>query len=287
MGTTAHSRRLCPPGPGLQCAISEIPEQCIVAQPAESLNLVSNHLCYFVGALPAGDGRGSPACPRAGANQEGPVPVRLFIGNLPYAASEAELREHLSGVGEPTQIVLPVDRETGRPRGFAFVDYADRAVAEAAISRFDQQPFKGRPLAVSEARPREERPAGAPRPGGYAPRPGGPPGAGGGGGFTPRPSGWAPRPDTGGSAPRSRNFGPDAPPKNKRKPPRKDADRGPRGPIKERPVSRLYENDEDWRSETPDDLDIDDVAKSAKQDEGAVDDVAKNAKQEDDAGDDE
>jgi cold-inducible RNA-binding protein len=69
------------------------------------------------------------------------VPVRLFIGNLPYAASEAELREHLSSVGEPSQIVLPVDRETGRPRGFAFVDYADRAVAEAAISRFDQQPF--------------------------------------------------------------------------------------------------------------------------------------------------
>ena len=83
--------------------------------------------------------------------------VRLFIGNLPYAANEAELREHLSGVGAPTQIVLPVDRETGRPRGFAFVDYADRGVAEEAIRRFNQQPFKGRPLAVSEARPREER----------------------------------------------------------------------------------------------------------------------------------
>ena len=111
--------------------------------------------------------------------------VRLFIGNLPYAASEPELREHLSSVGEPTQIVLPVDRETGRPRGFAFVDYADRAVAEAAISRFDQQPFKGRPLAVSEARPREDRPPARPRPGGYAADrgPGGP--GGGGGGFAP------------------------------------------------------------------------------------------------------
>src|SRR6185369_9117397 len=133
----------------------------------------------------------------------------LFIGNLPYAASEAELRDHLSSVGEPSQIVLPVDRETGRPRGFAFVDYADRAVAEAAISRFDQQPFKGRPLAVSEARPREERPAGAPRPGGFAPRPGGAPG---GGGFAPRPSGWAPRPEGGaGGAPagaRCQNFCP-------------------------------------------------------------------------------
>jgi cold-inducible RNA-binding protein len=200
------------------------------------------------------------------------VSVRLFIGNLPYAASEPELREHLSSVGEPTQIVLPVDRETGRPRGFAFVDYADRAVAEAAISRFDQQPFKGRPLAVSEARPREERPAGAPRPGGYAPRPGpgGPPT--GTGGFAPRPSGWAPRPAESGGAPgvRSRNFGPDAPPKNKRKPPRKD-DRGPKGPIKERPVSRLYENDEDWRNEKDDEV-IDDVATSAKEDDAAVKD---------------
>ncbi len=183
--------------------------------------------------------------------------VRLFIGNLPYTASEAELREHLSSVGQPAQIVLPVDRETGRPRGFAFVDYADRTVAEAAISRFDQQPFKGRPLAVSEARPREERPAGAPRPGGYgAPRPGAGFGA-------PRPSGWAPRPADSGSpgGSRSRNFGPDAPPKNKRKPPRKD-DRGPRGPIKERPVSRLYENDEDWRNEEP--VEVDDFATSAK-----------------------
>ena len=65
-------------------------------------------------------------------------------------------------------------------------------------------------------------------------------------------------------AARNRNFGPDAPPKNKRKPPRKDSDRGPKGPIKERPVSRLYENDEDWRNEKDDDLGIDDIATSAK-----------------------
>jgi cold-inducible RNA-binding protein len=197
------------------------------------------------------------------------VSVRLFIGNLPYAASEAELREHLSSVGEPTQIVLPVDRETGRPRGFAFVDYADRSVADSANSRFDQQPVTGRRLAVSEARRREDRPAGAPRPGGYAPRPTGP--SGGSGGFgAPRPSGWAPRPaDSSPPAggPRSRNFGPDAPPKNKRKAPRKDADRCPKGPIKERPVSRLYENDEDWRNENDDDVEIDHVATTAKKEE--------------------
>jgi RNA recognition motif-containing protein len=198
----------------------------------------------------------------------------LFIGNLPYAATEAELRDHLSGVGEPTQIVLPTDRETGRPRGFAFVDYADPDVAQEAIRRFNQQPFKGRPLAVSEARPREERPPGA-RPGGFSgPRPGGPSSSGFGG---PRPGGVATRPgfggprpsDSGGAVPsRSRNFGPDAPPKNKRKPQRKDSDRGPRGPIKERPVGRLYDADEDWRaSSTDDDLDLDNVATSRPSDD--------------------
>lgn len=207
--------------------------------------------------------------------------VRLFIGNLPYSASEAELREHLSGVGEPTSVVLPVDRETGRPRGFAFVDYADRAVAEDAIKRFDQQPFKGRPLAVSEARPREERGPGGPRPGGFGgprpggfggPRPGGP-GAGGGfggaprpGGFGPRPGGFGgPRPAEGapGSGARNRNFGPDAPPKHKRKQKENRERGGPRGPIKERPVGRLYDADEDWRSlgtEKEEDLEIDNIA---------------------------
>jgi RNA recognition motif-containing protein len=201
------------------------------------------------------------------------MPVRLFIGNLPYSATEAELREHLSSVGEPTSVVLPVDRETGRPRGFAFVDYADRAVAEEAIRKFDQALFKGRGLAVSEARPREERGPGGPRPGGFGgPRPGGPGGGGfprpqgggpGGGGFGgPRPGGFAtPRP--GGQAEptaRSRNFGPDAPPKHKRKP-QKERDK-PRGPIKQRPVSSLYDADEDWRSldDAAEDIGIDNVA---------------------------
>src|SRR5215831_16659564 len=175
----------------------------------------------------------------------GPMSVRLFIGNLPYSATEAELREHLSSVGEPTSVVLPVDRETGRPRGFAFVDYADRAVAEAAIRKFDQQPFKGRGLAVSEARPREERGPGGPRPGG---------------GFSgPRPGGFGgPRPSEGTATRPNKNFGPDAPPKHKRKP-NKERDK-PRGPIKERPVGRLYDADEDWRTADMDDPDIDNVA---------------------------
>jgi cold-inducible RNA-binding protein len=203
--------------------------------------------------------------------------VRLFIGNLPYTATEAELREHLSSVGLPTSVVLPVDRETGRPRGFAFVDYADRAVAEEAIRKFDQAPFKGRGLAVSEARPREERgPGGPPRPGGFSsPRPGGGPGGysprpgapSGGGGFAPRPGGFTPRPGgfsggTGTDGPRgTKNFGPDAPPKHKRKPQGKERDK-PKGPIKQRPISSLYDADEDWRSldAKEDDVDIDNIA---------------------------
>jgi RNA recognition motif-containing protein len=151
------------------------------------------------------------------------------------------------------------------------VDYADREVAEEAIRRFNQQPFKGRPLAVSEARPREERGPGGPRPGGFGgPRPRGPPPGGGGprpGGFggPPRPGGFAPRSDPGAPPARSRNFGPDAPPKNKRKPQRKEGERGPKGPIKERPVGRLYDADEDWRAQD-EDIDLDNVATSARTD---------------------
>ncbi len=229
--------------------------------------------CYFVEASTARN-RGPNALGSGRSSHEGVVSVRLFIGNLPYAATEADLREHLSSVGAPNQVVLPTDRETGRPRGFAFVDYADRTVAEEAIRRFNQQPFKGRPLAVSEARPREERPAG-PRPGGFSgPRPGGPPSGGFG---APRPSGYTPRaPEGGGTgvpAARSRNFGPDAPPKNKRKPTRKESERGPRGPIKERPVGRLYDADEDWRA--ADDDDIDNFATSAGKDDLDLEDDEK------------
>ena len=152
-------------------------------------------------------------------------PVRLFIGNLPYQATEDDLRAHFSTVGEPTQIVRPLDRETGRARGFAFVEYAERSQAEAAIQQFDGQLFMGRPLAVSEARAREDRgPGGPPRPGGgfggprpagggfSGPRPGGGsgpggprPGGGGGGFGAPRPGGGGfggPRPGGGFGGPR-------------------------------------------------------------------------------------
>ena len=56
-------------------------------------------------------------------------------------------------------VALPVERESGRPRGFAFVDFAERAHAEEAVRRFHQQPFKGRALVVNEAHAKESRPS--------------------------------------------------------------------------------------------------------------------------------
>ena len=86
------------------------------------------------------------------------MPVRLFVGNLPYETTEAEIREHFSAVASPSYVYLPTDRESGRPRGFAFVEFDNQAQADEAIRRFNNQPFKGRPLAVNEARARENSP---------------------------------------------------------------------------------------------------------------------------------
>src|SRR5687768_17927093 len=170
---------------------------------------------------------------------------------------------------------MPVDRETGRPRGFAFVEFADRGNAEEVIKRFDAQPFQGRSLAVSEARAREDRP-----PGGFAPRPSGggfggprPGGFGGprpgGGGFGPRPGPGGP-PGPGGRD-RSANFGPPAPPKRLRgKKGGAAQEHKPRGPIKERSGGRIYAVD-DLEDDAA--IDIDDIATAAGKD-ADVDDAA-------------
>ena len=201
--------------------------------------------------------------------------VRLFIGNLPYGASEADLRAHFAAVAEPSHVAMPVDRETGRPRGFAFVEFAERTVAEEVIRKFDSQPFQGRPLAVSEARAREDRPPRPPGGGGFAPRPGG-----GGGGFGgPRPSGGGfggPRPGGGGfggpptgpgGRDRSANFGPPAPPKRLRGKKTAQQEHKPRGPIKERSGGRIYAVDD---LEDDSAVEIDDIATKANEDDSTV-----------------
>lgn len=194
--------------------------------------------------------------------------VRLFIGNLPYSATEADLRAHFAPVAEASHVVMPVDRETGRPRGFAFVEFADRALADEVIKRFDAQPFQGRNLAVSEARAREDRPPrppgggfGGPRPGGFgAPRPSG--GGFGGGGFSARPGGGPSGP---GGRDRSANFGPPAPPRRLRGAKKSSQqEHKPRGPIKEKTGGRIYAVD-DLEDDTG--VDIDDIATKAPEDE--------------------
>jgi RNA recognition motif-containing protein len=155
--------------------------------------------------------------------------VRLFIGNLPYDTTDVELRAHLGVIAPPTEVVLPTDRETGRPRGFAFVEFAERSVAEEVVRRFNAQPFKGRNLAVSEARAREDRPAGFRPPAPF------------------RPSFAAP--DTGAPAPADRpgrNFGPPAPRRQKGGAARRTTktESRPRGPIRERNTGRVFDVDD-------------------------------------------
>jgi RNA recognition motif-containing protein len=199
------------------------------------------------------------------------LPVRLFIGNLPYSASEADLRAHFAAVAEPSHVVMPVDRETGRPRGFAFVEFAERSVAEQIIQRFNAQPFQGRNLAVSEARAREDRPPGPRPPGGGfgGPRPGGFGGPRPGGFGGPRPGGPGGPPPAPGGRDRSANFGPPAPPRRLRGKKGQQQEHRPRGPIKERTGGRIYDVDDldkdasavefdDFASSQPSDTDKED-----------------------------
>ncbi len=80
---------------------------------------------------------------------------RLYVGNLPYQTSEEQLRSLFEGVGGTVaEVRIVTDRETGRPRGFAFVELATEAQAEAAVDALHGKPFGGRPLTVSEAKER-------------------------------------------------------------------------------------------------------------------------------------
>jgi RNA recognition motif-containing protein len=148
--------------------------------------------------------------------------VRLFVGNLPYDVAEAELRELLSAAGSLVSVRIPTDRETGKPRGFAFVEFSDGAQAEEAIRRFNQQLFKGRPLVINEARPREE-------------------GSGARSGAPARPS-WSGEQSPAGTGQPKRNFGPDAPPRGMRKGKGRSAkgERAPKGPLKERVGGQFF-----------------------------------------------
>jgi RNA recognition motif-containing protein len=157
--------------------------------------------------------------------------MRLFVGNLSEQVTEAEVREHFSAVGPLAFIHLPTNRENGKLRGIAFVEFHDAAQAGEAIRRFHQQPFQGKPLIVNEARAREPSPGLRQR-------------------TSARPSVTSPeradsRPAHRGDA--RREFGHDAAPRAERKPAhrRPQSTRVPKGPIRERRSGQFFGGDED------------------------------------------
>ena len=102
---------------------------------------------------------------------------KLYVGNLSYETTSDELKELFTQVGEVTEISLITDRDTGRSKGFGFIEMATETNAQEAIRRFNGHVLNDRALTVNEARPREDRSGGG---GGYS-------GGGyGGGGSKPR-----------------------------------------------------------------------------------------------------
>ncbi len=86
---------------------------------------------------------------------------KLFVGNLPYSATGDDLRALFSEVGTVESAMVISDRMTGRSKGFGFVEMATIEEAEAAVAKFHNYDFNGRPMIVNEARPQEERPRGS------------------------------------------------------------------------------------------------------------------------------
>jgi RNA recognition motif-containing protein len=81
--------------------------------------------------------------------------TKLYVGNLPYRATEDDLRNLFEQAGTVTSVTLIKDRETGRSRGFAFVEMGSPSEAQKAISLLNNAPLQDRPLTVNLARPRE------------------------------------------------------------------------------------------------------------------------------------
>lgn len=83
--------------------------------------------------------------------------TKLYVGNLPFQTTENELQDLFAQAGTVETVNVIRDRDTGRARGFAFVEMANEADAQNAIARFNDQPFGGRNLTVNEARPQVPR----------------------------------------------------------------------------------------------------------------------------------
>ncbi|MFZ5522061.1 MAG: RNA recognition motif domain-containing protein [Pseudomonadota bacterium] len=106
---------------------------------------------------------------------------KLYVGNLAYSVRDEELNDAFSQFGAVTSAKVMMDRETGRSKGFGFVEMGSDAEAQAAINGMNGQALSGRAIVVNEARPREERPGGFRSP--YGNAGGRREGGGGGGGY--------------------------------------------------------------------------------------------------------
>ena len=82
--------------------------------------------------------------------------MRIYVGNLSYDVTEDELKQAFSEFGEVTSVTIPIDRDSGRPRGYGFLDMPNQSQAEAAIQAMNGKTYKDRPMTVNEARPRTE-----------------------------------------------------------------------------------------------------------------------------------
>ena len=85
--------------------------------------------------------------------------TKLYVGNLSYNTTEESLRNLFSQAGTVTSVAMIMDRDTGRPKGFAFVEMSSQAEVEKAISMFNEKELDSRNIKVNIARPREERPS--------------------------------------------------------------------------------------------------------------------------------
>ena len=84
--------------------------------------------------------------------------MKIYVGNLSWNADESDLRDAFSAHGEVTLVQIITDRESGRSRGFAFVEMENDAEAQEAISAVNNKEIDGRPVKVNEAKPRNEKP---------------------------------------------------------------------------------------------------------------------------------
>ncbi len=83
--------------------------------------------------------------------------MNIYVGNLSYSLSESELRDAFADFGEVSSVKVLMDRETGRSRGFGFVEMPNQSEGEAAIAQLNGKDLGGRALRVNEARPKERR----------------------------------------------------------------------------------------------------------------------------------